>query len=74
MAQPSEIAADPDRPPRDIRPVRVWLGTDDIIRLEQETLRRVAEGRDKDDEGKRINVNRSTVIRDLIEQHLPEAQ
>lgn len=60
--------------PRDIRPVRVWLGIDHIIRLEQEILRRVAEGRDKNEGGERINVNRSTIIRDLIEENMPEAQ
>jgi DNA-binding CsgD family transcriptional regulator len=60
--------------PKNIRPVRVWLGTDDIIRLEQETLRRVAEGRDRDENGTRINVNRSTIIRDLIDEHLPAIQ
>jgi hypothetical protein len=52
----------------------VWLGNDHIIRLEQEALRRVARGDDKNTEGERINVNRSTIVRGLIEEHLQEAQ
>jgi hypothetical protein len=74
MAQPSEIEPDDSKLPARLRPVRVWLGNDHIIRLEQEALRRVARGDDKNTEGERINVNRSTIVRGLIEEHLQEAQ
>lgn len=70
----TESEVNSDRPARDVRAVRVWIGNDHIIRLEQEALRRVSKGQDKDKNGQRINVNRSTIIRELIETHLPEAQ
>lgn len=50
---------------------RTFLRADDIIRLDQEVVRRKAMGKDVGPDGKKINVNRSTIIRDLIETHLP---
>lgn len=48
----------------------VWLGIDHKMKLDVEVLRRKAAGENTDVNGKRINLNRSAIIRDLIDKEL----
>jgi hypothetical protein len=56
--------------PSEIRETKVWITLDNMIQLDQEVLRRKARGEDKIN-GVRFNLNRSTVLRELISAHLP---
>jgi len=59
-----------DGSPADQR-LRTFLRKSDVERLDKEAARRVAVGEDIGPDGKKINMNRSVIIRDLIEKHLP---
>lgn len=59
-----------DGAPADQR-LRTFLRKSDVEKLDREATRRVMEGEDIGNDGKKINMNRSVIIRDLIERHLP---
>lgn len=59
-----------DGPARGMRTTKAFLELEHLAKLDKEVMRRKAHGEDKGPDGKRINVNRSIVIRDLIDQHL----
>ena len=48
----------------------VWLGIDHKMKLDAEILRRTAAGEVYDVHGHTTNLNRSAIIRDLIDQNL----
>lgn len=47
-----------------------WGGTRHAMKLDVEVLRRKVAGENTDFYGNRINLNRSAVLRDLIDEHL----
>lgn len=55
--------------PDELRVVRVFLSHRHFIALDQEIITRKAHGNDKGPDGKRINLNRSMVIRDILDAH-----
>lgn len=48
----------------------VYLPTTLVNRLEEEILRRRKAGENVGPDGKKVHLNRSSIIRELIEQHL----
>lgn len=52
------------------RKLRIFLRGSDVEKLDKEIDRRVMAGDDKGPDGKRINMNRSVILRDLIEKNL----
>jgi hypothetical protein len=58
----------PGQLPPKLRKTLTWLEPQHIAKLEQEVMRRKAVGENVDGEGVRINVNRSLIIRELIDR------
>ena len=67
---PQEVVTLSDTPPG-TRKVQLFLRPEHIEALDREILRRKIDGQDLNAEGVRINVNRSLILRELIEQHVP---
>lgn len=55
-----------------MRTMKFFGADDDYARLDAEVFRRKSAGEDKGEDGQRIQVNRSLVLRDLIRKHLPK--
>jgi hypothetical protein len=56
---------DGDRP--SMRRFPAFLYPDGIAKLDREVARRKAHGLNKDETGQRININRSTLLRELVD-------
>lgn len=57
--------------PKKFRKTQTFLTATNILRLDQAVMVRRAKDEDRDEDGERIQVNRSLIIRELIDKHLP---
>jgi hypothetical protein len=62
-------------PKSNTKSFKVWLTVDHLYWLDQQVIRRKVEGQDIDEStGRRINVNRSTILRDLIDSQMNQKE
>lgn len=54
------------------RETKVFLSLDNQMALDIEVLRRRSNDEDRGPDGRRVNMNRSIIVRELIETHLPQ--
>lgn len=70
MAKPVELSK-PGRA-KALRKTTVFLSPVQMGKLDKEVMRRKAAGEDVDEDGVRFHMNRSVVIRDLIDEKWPK--